>query len=134
MSILMCIGVLSSDGRRGTSHLGQHSFFVNSYSTSDVLFKASAESNALDAGYMRFTVGGGVESIEASRLKRITHLGLQPKVVMWVQYYWHQRPQVVDLLREMLKRFGGYVETAFSQELFSENNLSEILALKHPDE
>src|SRR5256885_2745218 len=36
MSILVVIGVLSLDGRSGTSHLGQHSFFVNFDSTSDV--------------------------------------------------------------------------------------------------
>src|SRR5258705_9642256 len=36
ISILVLIGVLSFDGRRGTSHLGLHSFFVNFHSTSDV--------------------------------------------------------------------------------------------------
>src|SRR5712692_4566955 len=40
MSILVVIGVLSFDGRSGTSYLGQHSFFVNFDPTSDVQYNA----------------------------------------------------------------------------------------------
>src|SRR5260370_144575 len=41
MSILVVMGMLSFDGRSGTSHLGQHSFFVNFDSTSDVSYSFS---------------------------------------------------------------------------------------------
>src|SRR5438876_10962329 len=72
MSILVAIGVLSFDGRRGTSHLGQYSFFVNSDLTSDVPYGLGWSAGVLVDVVVELVVEAGVEPGSSSLSSQVT--------------------------------------------------------------
>jgi len=95
------------------------------------VFFQSGDDLVSDDAYCRWNEG--IKPDDAKKEKIFRQLAWKPEVGFWIQYRIAYLPQLVVLLKCVLEKYGGCVDTSLSFKLFTLNNISDLLSVSLSD-